>query len=432
MNSTKLTTTAQKLRKTMDRQVLTRLGRDTGFTERLREVTPHRLAASLLSAFASQRIESIADILRAFNALTGASVRYKPFHNQLAKDKFPRFMEAVFQHLLKQTVVRVLETLPAGQLAGIDDILLHDGSSFAVDDGLREVFPGRFHKIAPAAVEVHTTMSVMQDQPIRISIAPDVQGEREFLPAPDALVGKLLLADRGYMDIDYCRRIQQAGGQFIVRFKTDVKPTVTRCWIKGRPRESWGGRTLKDCLADLRSKSADFDVRWERGGKVVVMRMVAIWNPETKDHMLLATNLPRAECDAGSVRTLYRLRWQVELLFKEWKSYANLHAFNTEKQPIAEGLMWAAFAAALLKRFLAHSVEVVFGNVRMSTRRTAMALAFHLPRLIESLLRGHGTVNRLRQLLEFLHDNGRRAHPKRDETRGRLRLGLRHAHEAAR
>ena len=34
----------------------------------------------------------------------------------------------------------------------------------------------------------------------------------------------------------------------------------------------------------------------------------------------------------------YRLRWQAELLFKEWKSYANLHAFDTAKAGIASGL----------------------------------------------------------------------------------------------
>src|SRR3989442_11780194 len=28
--------------------------------------------------------------------------------------------------------------------------------------------------------------------------------------------------------------------------------------------------------------------------------------------------------------SLYKWRWQVELLLKEWKSYANLHAFDTE------------------------------------------------------------------------------------------------------
>ena len=31
---------------------------------------------------------------------------------------------------------------------------------------------------------------------------------------------------------------------------------------------------------------------------------------------------------------LYSLRWQIELLFKEWKSYCNLRKFNTRNAGI--------------------------------------------------------------------------------------------------
>ena len=41
----------------------------------------------------------------------------------------------------------------------------------------------------------------------------------------------------------------------------------------------------------------------------------------------LITNLDAATFTPEHVSDAYRLRWQVELLFKEWKSYANLHAF---------------------------------------------------------------------------------------------------------
>ena len=57
---------------------------------------------------------------------------------------------------------------------------------------------------------------------------------------------------------------------------------------------------------------------------------------------------------SGPSRTLYRFRWQIERCFKEWKSYANLHQFDTANPHIAEGLIWAGLCAAVLTRFLAH------------------------------------------------------------------------------
>ena len=57
--------------------------------------------------------------------------------------------------------------------------------------------------------------------------------------------------------------------------------------------------------------------------------------PQTKAYQTLMTNLPRDEFSVQQVMDAYRLRWQIELLFKEWKSYANLHAFGTSNPAIA-------------------------------------------------------------------------------------------------
>ena len=226
MNTTKLTTIASMLKKSLRIQEITGIGRETGFTQRLREVTPIRVAVSFVSCFASHRVESIADILRAFNALSESSVQYKPFHNQLSKDEFPIFMKRVFERLLQVMVIQILEPLRGTALAVFNDIVIQDGSSFALADGLAHRFPGRFTKNHPAAVELHATMSVMHDQVLRVSLAPDRQAERDFLPEPASLQGKLFLGDRGYFDLDYARRVSEAGGNFILRSKTGINPSV--------------------------------------------------------------------------------------------------------------------------------------------------------------------------------------------------------------
>ena len=63
------------------------------------------------------------------------------------------------------------------------------------------------------------------------------------------------------------------------------------------------------------------------------------WNAKNKRPRYLVTNLPRAEFTLEQIGDAYRLRWQVELMFKEWKSYTSLHAFDTSKANIAEGLI---------------------------------------------------------------------------------------------
>ena len=76
--------------------------------------------------------------------------------------------------------------------------------------------------------------------------------------------------------------------------------------------------------------------------------------------------------------------WQMELLFKEWKSYANLHAFDTTNPALVEGLIWIAIAAAALKRFLAHMTQLLT-EVPISTRKVAMCALHVLGKLVEAL-----------------------------------------------
>ena len=423
MNTRQCTKFAHRLTQVLGAGTITRLGRTTGFTHRLREVTPHRMAIALLTSLSCHSTQTLADILRVFNALTDRSVRYKPFHNQLAKHAFPTFTWHLFDLLLDHLVLRVLAPLPGHALRRFDDILLQDGSSFAVVDALQDTFPGRFTTVSPAAVELHATMSLFHDQAIHVHLAPDADGERQCLPAPGDLHRTLILADRGYMDIDYCRHVHHAGGSFIVRFKTGVNPVVVRARVGGRERVSWRGKTLAAIRDRLRGTSADLLVRWTHDDPP--LRLLLIWNRSMRAHMALVTNLPSEDFDLASVRELYRLRWQIELLFKEWKSYANLHAFRTANPCIAEGLIWASLAAALLKRFVAHVTELVVRGVEISTRNAAMAFRYKAPELFRAILHAHRIEHRFRDLVRYLAGNAQRAHPHRDRSKGRLATGLR-------
>ncbi len=140
---------------------------------------------------------------------------------------------------------------------------------------------------------------------------------------------------------------------------------------------------------------------------------------------MLHTNLCCTLFSAAEIGQLFRLRWQIELLFKEWKSHANLHRFDTSKAAIAEGLSWASLLAATLKRFITHAGEQLLG-VELSTQRVAKAARHLLDNILKSLLRGARPLPRvLGRAFAYMRDNTRRAHPTSDRETGRLAAGLR-------
>jgi IS4 transposase len=93
---------------------------------------------------------------------------------------------------------------------------------------------------------------------------------------------------------------------------------------------------LSRFIAQNTDRHMDLDVEYERdkGKRLVGFRGVVLPGNETT-MTRLSTNLPRTPFSLDLVSRLYRFRWQIELLFTEWKSYANLHKFDTANEHIA-------------------------------------------------------------------------------------------------
>jgi hypothetical protein len=402
---------------------INQLGRDTGQAVRLRTVTPHRLFLAVVSGLASTRVESLADLLRAFNHQHGEEVAYKAFYNRLARAGFARFMRAMLTRLLDRLRLDTLSAEGDRAVARFRDIVIHDGSSFALKAALRTTFPGRFTAIEPAAVEVHATYSGFADEVSAAQVAPDKEAERPFLPAPTTLTDCLLLADRGYPSVAYFEAVRAHGGCFIVRLTRTYDPWVCAAWVEGKRVAVPTRRRLSRFLPRHTGRRVDLDVEFVCGARVVGFRLVVL--PGREPAMTrLCTNLPRTPFSVDVVARLYRFRWQIELCFKEWKSYANLHHFATANPHIAEGLIWASLCAAVLKRFLAHAAQRVSEGTAMSTRRVAMCAHHILGDVVAALRVGTGLLRALRRGLAYLLANARRAHPDRDRRTGRLRAGL--------
>jgi hypothetical protein len=243
------------------------------------------------------------------------------------------------------------------------------------------------------------------------------------LPDPATLRDRLLLADRGYPGVEYFDAVAAHGGAFIIRLTRTYDPWVRAAWVDGRRVPVAKGMRLARLLARQKGHVVDLDVEFVRGPRLVACRVVAL--PGREPAMTrLCTNLPRTPFSTDLIGRLYRFRWQIELYFKEWKSYANLHQFDTGNPHIAAGLIWASLCAAVLKRFLAHAAQRVGDGTAISTRRVAMCAHHILDDLIAALLIGAGLLRALRRSLLYLLANARRSNPKRDKRTGRLRVGL--------
>src|SRR5881409_3582049 len=294
MDHGQLSMVADKFQWVFSEALLNGCGKAVKFCRRQRVITPFRLGLALTATCASQRVETIADFHCSFNALFGTTVTYKAFYNQLAKPHFADFARTMTARLISDMTLKVLGFEKGRTFSEFRHIVIQDGSSFAIHDGLREVFPGRFKVVKPAAVELHTTMDLLCDAPTTVVLTPDTTNEQAFLPEPASLRDSVLLADRGYLDLHYLRRVQEEGGFFLIRAKAGMNPQVVEAFREDGTRlQSLRNKRLKVIHTKLpKRQRVELGVQWQVDGHTLCLRLIVSWNPRSKSFCYFLTNLP--------------------------------------------------------------------------------------------------------------------------------------------
>jgi hypothetical protein len=294
MDHGQLSRVADKFPWVFSQALLNGCGKAVKCCRRQRVITPFRLGLALTATCASQRVETSPAFHCGFNALFGTTVPSKAFSNPVAKPPFADFARTMPERLSGDMTLKGLGFEKGRACAEFRPIVLQDGSSWAIHDGLREGLPGRFKVVKPAAVELHTTMARLCDAPPTVVLTPDTPREQAFLPEPTSLRARVLLADRGDVDLPYLQRVQDAGGFFLIRAKAGMNPQVVEaCREDGKRLRSLRNKPLQASHANLpkRQRVARV-VPWQVDGRPLCLRLLLRWHRRTKSFCYLLTHLP--------------------------------------------------------------------------------------------------------------------------------------------
>ena len=179
-------------------------------------------------------------------------------------------------------------------------------------------------------MELHVSLDLLTETVNFATLTPDTDAEAQHLPDAQEVAQGFLLADRGYFKEKYLMDVDGAGGSFIVRGKANMNPSVRRAYRKdGSEIKAWQDTQLKEIKHRLRRyDSVDMDVEYCGDKEKFGCRLIVSTRPDDATPPYLVTNLTREQFSVAHVSDAYRLRWQIELLFKEWKSYSNMHALR--------------------------------------------------------------------------------------------------------
>jgi len=268
-----------------------------------------------------------------------------------------QFFEAVLQYVLA-TYAALWSTL-AGQPNQwvVQDlrVLLVDATVMRVAHRLISVFPAsRNGKCTEwAAVKLHTTLHLFRGVPDVLALTPQKKHERNisFLrPVGEAV---LYIFDLGYWTYELFDTIIDRQQHFISRLKGNCNPLILEVYVG---KADWVGQRLKDttltgrtvdCLVNVTSANpANPQMRHN-------VRMVGQWI--TKDqawHLYITSLVAWQQYPWALIIDLYRLRWQIEILFRNLKHVLRIANFVSTTENGIRIQMYAALIHYLLTHIL--------------------------------------------------------------------------------
>lgn len=361
----------EKLQALLPKSLMATLALDTGFVKRVRKLDLGAFLWSLVFGFGSGGDRAISALHDTYLSVASNQMNESSFGEWFRKPEFVPFMRGVVDHVLERLEEREQNERLGAELAQFNDLLCADSSLVRLHWSLQKAFPGTRTNHSPASLKVHLVRKVYGSGIGRIKITEGRRADSKTLPVGPWIRDNLLLIDLGYYDFAKFARIDSCGGYFISRVKNGANPLIVKSLLTHRGRAvSVEGEPLQNVLERFTRKVIDLQVcvrfqrRVYRGRRTYgeqTLRLVGVWNDDENKYHLYFTNLSPDQLSAEAIAEAYRLRWHVELIFRQLKSVHGMGKVRTLNEHAAVGLVYAAILSLLVTRRLIEAIEERFG-----------------------------------------------------------------------
>jgi len=359
-----------------------------GVVERNRKTQMPALVWSFVFGFAAGESRTLAGFRRSYNATADDTLSPDGFHQRVTPT-FAEYLCNLVEHGIDEVAV------PDAVDVDIDrfrDVVIADGTVLRLHRLLSDEFEPR--RGEQGGARLHLLHNVTDQTIDRFSVTDEKAHDSTEFSTGSWLENRLVLFNQAYFKYRRFALVDENDGYFVSRLKPNANPEITAELREWRgddiPLE---GEQIQDVVDDLHREYIDVEVeatfqRREYAGTQSydskTFRVVGVRDEDADDYHLYITNLPREEFLPADLATIYRCRWEVELLFRELKTQYNLNEFDTSKTYIVEILLYAALLSLLVSRDLLDLVteqaddEIVFPPERWAaTFRSHAQLILH-------------------------------------------------------
>jgi hypothetical protein len=342
------------------------LARETGLVQREVKVTGSNFAQTLVFGFLDNPKMSYRQMSQA-GALSGLKITA-----QGLEQKFSAASAHFMQQLLEQALKPLIESSTGnevGLLQRFSRIHIQDGSVIGLPDECVEVWQGvrPKEKKGCSALKLHVEMEYTSGQ-VAVGLAHGREHDQKSPFFCQTLKsGEMRLTDLGFFNLEQLAKDAQAGGFWIIRHKHDVilyqneqamallpflrKQTDTRLDL----RVQLGKNHRIPCrLIAIKVDEQTAAQRIRKLRKYARAKQVALSAERLAlaHWTLILTNAPLDLLSLVEVCALLRVRWQIELLFRLWKTYTCLDESESQNPWRILTEIYAKLLAVLIQHWL--------------------------------------------------------------------------------
>lgn len=317
------------------------LARETGFMQRKRKLTPRGFLDTIMCGAYGKDESTLITHVTGLGIDHGIDIRPQSFDkhfNQRAVDFVKAIIEKQFGNQLSGIVTS------QKFLDRWERVILHDSTQFRLPGRLKHLFKGfggnlKCDSIFKVQNAYDLKQGAIQELEVGDARLQDATSGKKVIPK--CKEGDLLIRDLGYfeldgfnkMECDYVSRLKaktiiyDMDGKKLDLKKLQRKMAKDKTAYMDMPVTLGTKKKVKTRIIITLAPKEVKDGRIRKANK----QNKSYGNKTSDDFKLYAgfnfyiTNVDREELSADQIMALYRIRWQIELMFKSWKSCFKLH-----------------------------------------------------------------------------------------------------------
>lgn len=368
-----------ELEKLYPASVIDKIAEDTGFIKRKRTIQAVLFFWTIILEFGMNLQKTLSGLRRRYEEMSGEKIVISSWFERFTPE-LVNFMRELALYGLQQTINDSGRVL-TDKLNRFKDVFIFDNSIVRVHQALAKRFPATRSKVVSAGIKVSLLISAVANGPRKVTIHSERTADIKTISIGPWVRDHVLLFDLGFYKFQLFARIKRNGGFFVSRMKRNGNPMFLQSLkvYRGRAIELVGlhWQEIRDRIK-RKVLDADVEVTFSRrpyNGKQtrdsMVLRLVAIWDDKDSEYHVYMTNIPPDVLSAEDIAALYKVRWEVELVFKELKSQYALDKVKTKNPSIILGFIWAAIITLIVSRRL-HNLLLRSVPIEMRSRYTPL------------------------------------------------------------